>query len=832
MKDYIGANRNYESIKLANKIFGVALLPVLFLLILTFRTMGMPYPILPLSILCVSFYICMRISMASIRSGLSQTRTFLTLLIISSILNVVSVHYTGGIESPFFVLFALIFIISSMVLPARQSIFLVILSCILYFSEIWLEYFMIVPHIHIYDAFNPKIYQDTHYLASFSLIIIAVVIGITSLTVYITRTINSQIKELQREKANSDNLVQELKKASATLEKKIEERTREITESEEKYRNMVECAFDGIFILQGNAIKFVNKKFEELSGYSSVEAVNRDFTKMVAPESLESVVQIELKRQKGEEVPESYEFIGIRKDGRKVDVEIYATTINYEGEIATQGYVRDITQKKRVEAKIRYLKEFNENILENLKDMVFVHDEKGKFTFVNKAGVKKIGYTKEELLKMSCRDITPPDVSKEIRNVLNERSNSGTPIYKGEIISRTGDKMAIEVNATRLYENGKQSGAVFVARDLREVMRLESEIRETKAFIESILDSSIDGITTLDNKGYITYISRRTQDMFNIKLRYNEDELIGKHISEFYVRGIEEAKKIYNLLIENGGRLYNYETELTSKDGFIRPIIVSVSQLKDGGGKVIGTLGIYKDISERKRLEQEIAHRNEELENFVYTISHDLKSPLVSLQGFASILKEDFANKIDEDGKHYLERIEKNANYMEELIADLLELSRVGKAEGAYEETDLSKIAEDIKDEMISQLEKGGISFITNDTLPYVYCNRKRIRQLLENLISNSIKFMGEEKSPFIEVGCEDRGRFFKFYVKDNGIGIEEKYHEKIFLIFQRLREIDGVEGTGIGLSIVKRIVENHGGKIWVESERGEGTTFYFTLPK
>ena len=223
---------------------------------------------------------------------------------------------------------------------------------------------------------------------------------------------------------------------------------------------------------------------------------------------------------------------------------------------------------------------------------------------------------------------------------------------------------------------------------------------------------------------------------------------------------------------------------------------------------------------------------NEELENFVFTVSHDLKSPVVSVQGFATILLGDCKDRLDDTARHYLERIQNNANQMERLIADLLELSRIGRVINPSAEVPAQDIIQRALSDFAFALEEKEIRLCMQDSLPSIWCDPPRLTQVFANLIGNAVKFAGQQPAPLIEIGCADKGAHFLFHVRDNGIGIDEKYHEKIFGLFQGLHQLKGVEGTGVGLTIVRRIVENHGGKVWVESSEGTGATFYFTLPK
>ncbi len=225
-----------------------------------------------------------------------------------------------------------------------------------------------------------------------------------------------------------------------------------------------------------------------------------------------------------------------------------------------------------------------------------------------------------------------------------------------------------------------------------------------------------------------------------------------------------------------------------------------------------------------------IENKNRELETFVYTVSHDLKTPVVSLQGMAGVLQEDYGDKLGEKGGHYLNRLVANADQMEQLIHDLLEISRLGRPSHSPEQIDLNRLVETVL-EGCRERFKGRPVEIQVGPLPSVWCDRVRIKQVFDNLITNAFKFLGDQASPRVEIGAIDQEAAHTFWVRDNGIGIDPKFQETIFGVFHRLKDVE-VEGTGVGLTIVKRIVEQAGGRIWLESAKGAGTTFYFTWPK
>lgn len=233
-----------------------------------------------------------------------------------------------------------------------------------------------------------------------------------------------------------------------------------------------------------------------------------------------------------------------------------------------------------------------------------------------------------------------------------------------------------------------------------------------------------------------------------------------------------------------------------------------------------------------KILLAELAEKNEELEAFMFTVSHDLKTPVVTIEGFIGALREDFGEKLSADGQKYLDYISEAARKIALLINDLLELSRIGRLPEPKTDFPFADLVEEALTALQYQIRQNGIEIKVEKNLPVVHGEKKRLVQVLENLLSNAVKYIGKENpQPIIHVGAFERQGRPVFFVRDNGIGIEKKYFDKIFGIFQRLPDAKAAgAGTGVGLTIIKRIIENHGGTVWLESAPGKGTTFYFTL--
>jgi light-regulated signal transduction histidine kinase (bacteriophytochrome) len=247
-------------------------------------------------------------------------------------------------------------------------------------------------------------------------------------------------------------------------------------------------------------------------------------------------------------------------------------------------------------------------------------------------------------------------------------------------------------------------------------------------------------------------------------------------------------------------------------------------------GKVKRAYGTVQDITEKKRVEEELKRSNRELEQFAFVASHDLQEPLRAITGYIQLLEKKYSGKIDEDADRYIKASVSGAGRMRDLINDLLAFSRIESKEREFKEVDMNAVFDTVIFGLSRVIFESGAE-ITKDNLPVITADETQMVQLLQNLTGNAVKFHGADKAR-IHVGIKIGKTEYEFSVKDNGIGIEPQYFEKIFVIFQRLHTREEYPGTGIGLAICRKIVEKHGGRIWVESEQGKGTVFYFTVPK
>jgi PAS domain S-box-containing protein len=274
---------------------------------------------------------------------------------------------------------------------------------------------------------------------------------------------------------------------------------------------------------------------------------------------------------------------------------------------------------------------------------------------------------------------------------------------------------------------------------------------------------------------------------------------------------------------------YELELKTVREDGENGWMWVRGEAVLDNNGKTVALLGAAQDITKRKLAEQELQDKNREMERFVYTVSQDLKSPLITIQAYAGVIVKDMDSGRYERARDDIKRVEGAAGKMTDLLNDLLELSRVGRQMNESTQVDMNQLVTDVLLQLSGPITASHVEMVLQTELPPAYGDRKRIAEVVQNLIENALKYMGDQASPRIEIGIRQGDAIPVFFVSDNGQGIDPRYHEKIFGLFNKLDATS--EGTGVGLALVRRIIEMHGGRVWVESEGdGNGSRFCFTL--
>jgi PAS domain S-box-containing protein len=376
------------------------------------------------------------------------------------------------------------------------------------------------------------------------------------------------------------------------------------------------------------------------------------------------------------------------------------------------------------------------------------------------------------------------------------------------------------------------AGAIANTLLFAEQKRTEEALRESERKFKDLYDHAPLGYHECNAEGYITNINRTDQDM----LGYTAEELIGLPIWKLSVNEDAVREQVMAKLAGTQPPSKELERTYRRKDGTTFPVLIEDRLILDEKGCIKGIRSTILNITERKRMEaalrektEELARSNEDLEQFAYVASHDLQEPLRMVASYVQLLAKRYGSKLDADANEFIDFAVDGAVRMRKLINDLLTYSRVGTQGKELSPTDSeAAFAQSVKDLEVTIEENGAL--LTHDPLPMVMADSPQLRQLFQNLIGNAIKFRGNEP-PRVHISASRNGSGWIFSVRDNGIGIAPEYSERIFIIFQRLHSRQEYAGTGIGLAICKKIVERHGGHIWVESDVGKGATFCFSLP-
>jgi PAS domain S-box-containing protein len=342
----------------------------------------------------------------------------------------------------------------------------------------------------------------------------------------------------------------------------------------------------------------------------------------------------------------------------------------------------------------------------------------------------------------------------------------------------------------------------------------------------ALIENSLTGIY-IDQAGRIVFANGRFAEIYG----YQREEIIG--IESWRLVHPEDrplTDEIRAKRLRGEAAPSEYEARGLTKDGRTIWIQRRNTDIKYQGGPAI--LGNAVDVTKQKMAEEQLREKKEELENLINIVAHDIKTPLIAIQGFTSRLLKHYGTQLDDRARRYLETIMASGRRMEALLSDLRALSNVGRVTLTPKRVSSRDIVQGIAAELHDRIKHNRVELVISENLPRIVCDRDKLAQVFQNLLVNAIRFTKTKKNPRIEIGYEDKGAFHQFFVRDNGVGINPVHHRKIFKMFHRSESVHDEEATGLGLAIVDRIVSLHGGRVWVESEEGKGATFYFTVPK
>ncbi|TWO32707.1 PAS domain S-box protein [Seonamhaeicola sediminis] len=631
-----------------------------------------------------------------------------------------------------------------------------------------------------------------------------------------------------------ENKAAELYEAKQKLEKSYTELEALLNRKDSELQGVFENIVDAYVIMDlwGKILK-MNDAAVSLLGFQDSK-VDFNLLEMVHPDEMERVAESFQSLMKNGTITDFHLNI-ISQDKAQKLVHINASVIYDNGQpVAAQGIVRDITEVKAAEEKLIESENRLATLILNLDSGVLLEDENRKIVLTNNKFCElfQVPVSPEQLKGADCSTAAeqnkilfkePQFFVDRINTILKEKKQ-----VVGDELEMSNGKILLR-DYIPIYENDNYKGHLWAYKDVTLRRKYRKSLEAQKQKYSSIIANMNLGLMEVDNDDRILMVNQSFLDITG----YKEDELVGKIARNVFLdRDNSEILSKENFKRKKG--LSNsYEVKGYTKTGEERYWLISGAPNYNLNGEVTGSIGIHLDITDLKslqaqkeRLLEKLEKSNNELQEYAHIVSHDLKSPLRSIDALVNWIKDDNKDRLDEVSLQNFNLIETTLEKMEQLISDVLMYSSVGAETLERETVDLDVLISDLKTILFVP---DHVSISVLNPLPKVKGEKVKLQQLFQNLISNAIKFIDKDVG-LVEIDVKDKVTDYEFSIKDNGIGIEEKFHEKIFKIFHALNK--SKDSTGIGLSIVKKIVDLHEGQIWLESKPNEGTTFFFTLKK
>jgi PAS domain S-box-containing protein len=593
-----------------------------------------------------------------------------------------------------------------------------------------------------------------------------------------------------------------------------------------------------------------SREAEHIFGWMKEETLGKriDTLNMIYDEDIPIVNHTMERLTSGQETMVVSTNRNLTKSGEVIECTWYNSILTDEkGQMkSVMSLVQDITERKKSEQEISESRAKLDAALASMTDAIFISDAKGNFIefndafavyhrFKNKAECSRSIYSCPDILDVFMADGTPAQLDMWAV----PRALRGETVTNAEYTLRRKDTGETWVGSYSFApirdKDGVINGSVVVARDITEIKQAEIKLKETQEKLNIALENGNIGVWEWNMKNDKVTWDERMEKMFGLL-----PGSFGGSYKDFEILlNDEDMPHVQNAI--NKALMHNlpYETIFRTKsnDGKTKYISAKALVNKDINDIPISMTGVCFDVTAMKegtqqlelKLNEELLRSNKELESFAYVASHDLQEPLRTVSSFTQLLAKKYQDQLDDNAKEYIRFVVDGANRMYDLINGLLAFSRVNTRGGEFSETNMSIIVEKVRKNLEYQILDKNIHIVV-EALPSVIADEGQMLQLIQNLVGNAIKFSYDNSQ--IQISSLQEGDSIIFSVKDDGIGIEPQYFERIFQIFQRLHTREDYPGTGIGLSICKRIVERHGGSIWLESELGKGSTFFFSLPK
>ncbi|MDS0474420.1 PAS domain S-box protein [Natrinema sp. 1APR25-10V2] len=614
---------------------------------------------------------------------------------------------------------------------------------------------------------------------------------------------------------------------SRTRASELEQRNTELRQARddlEEYERIVETVDDGVYVLdEAGRFQRVNDGFVSMTRFDRSELLG-SHASVVFGKNFEDIdAEARQQFESGETDVASFEEDIYTADDEAINVESRFRHFEVEGGRGRVGVVRDITERKQMEQELRESERRFRQLAEHLDQVVWMTTaDQQELLYVNPAYEEVWGVDREDLYENTttwAETIHPDDREMVVEEFEKQVQDEYEAEYR--IVRPDGEVRWIHDRATPIYD---QDGDVYrIVGDANDVTERKEREQRLEQF-ERIVETVNDGVYATDGEGHIVFVN----DAFVSMSQHTREELLGAHGSAFFgERFVDTDEEEWRELIDGERDSVEFETEIIGPNGEVRDVHNRFVPLEIDDE--VGRVGVTRDITRLKEYQRELEESNERLERFAYVASHDLQEPLRMVSSYLQLLEGRYADELDQDAEEFIEYAVDGAERMREMIEDLLAYSRIDTEAEPLEPTDCGAVIENALRNLERQIEESDAT-IDVGSLPTVEADRNQLEQVFQNLVSNAIKYRGDDP-PEIEISAERDGGEWVFQVADNGIGMDSEQTDRIFDVFERLHTDEEYSGTGIGLAQCEKIIDRHGGDIWVESEPGDGSTFYFTIP-
>ncbi len=597
------------------------------------------------------------------------------------------------------------------------------------------------------------------------------------------------------------------------------------------YRHLIDSTLDMLTVLDTEGrIVFNSSSIRSVLGYEPDELNGRYAFELVHPDDREAVLESFMKNIKVAGPTEYKEYRFMHKDGTWRFLESIANNLLDDPEV--ERFVvtsRDITERRRMEEELKQREEHFRAVVENTMDLILIIDETAQVKYANQASRTLLGYSPEELKGSAGLMLVHPEELEWATKIVSTAVHDDTfsPLLEVRVKHKDGSWLHMEGIGRNFLEHPAVKGIVLSFRDITDRKAVQEELRASEEMHRSLVAASPDAVTMTDLEGNIVYVSPQTLQLHGYE---SDDELLGKSALDL-IAPQDHARAISGLqatLTESSVK--NLEFTFLRKGGSRFIAELNAALIRDADGNPYRFVAYTRDISDRKAMEKELRDRNEELEAFAHTISHDLLTPVAIVEGYTKAALEADAEGRTQAERECLEAIARGAQRMSDLINSLLQYAQAGHVGLESHRVDPEEILMEVLVDLEEEISAGGVEISVENELPPLRADAVKLRQVFTNLIGNAVKHMGNHPEPRVEVGVSLQGGKAVFHVRDNGIGIPSELQNRIFEPFRHF-SLAGSPGLGIGLSTVKRAVTAWGGGVWVESQPGAGAAFFFTAP-